>query len=163
MQDVLNEALSLAAQGISVFPCRPADEKVGALTKKAKSPYTATGFKAASTDLNVINRWWKTWPNAMIGVPTGRASGFTVLDLDIDAETELNGFEVMKQFPPLPQTRTVKTPCGGSHYYFIHQDGLVNSVSRIGPGVDVRSDGGYVIVPPSRLLDGRQYVYEGGQ
>jgi Bifunctional DNA primase/polymerase, N-terminal len=68
----VQSALDYAAAGIPIFPCRPEN----------KRPYTDHGFKDASTDSTLINEWWSRWPDAMIGMPTGRASGIDVLDID---------------------------------------------------------------------------------
>jgi putative DNA primase/helicase len=62
--------LSLIERGLLVFPCKP-----------DKKPYTANGFKNASTDPNAVVRWWLKWPDALIGVPTGVK--FVVQDLDL--------------------------------------------------------------------------------
>src|ERR1700674_2414463 len=72
--DVSVAALEFGAQGMPVFPCDPAN----------KRPLVATGFKAATTDGPTITIWWKQWPEAMIGIPTGEPSGVFVLDIDRD-------------------------------------------------------------------------------
>jgi len=67
----LETALKLAEVGNPVFfPCKP-----------DKRPYTANGFKNASTLPDVITNWWQTWPDALIGVPTGEK--FIVVDCDL--------------------------------------------------------------------------------
>ena len=78
----LQLALRLAAQGIPVFPCREKTETVNGNVRKEKSPATKNGFKDASTDPAQIRAWWARRPYALVGMPTGRASGFAVLDLD---------------------------------------------------------------------------------
>src|SRR5690349_17712054 len=67
----LKAALEYAARGIPVFPCR----------RETKRPRTPHGFLDATTETAVIERWWRRWPDAMIGMPTGPASGIAVLDL----------------------------------------------------------------------------------
>ena len=57
---------------LPVFPCQP----------KGKKPLTANGFKDATTDLQQIRIWWSKTPQANIGIPTGRRSGFDALDID---------------------------------------------------------------------------------
>jgi hypothetical protein len=68
----ISVALGYAARGWPVFPCNPLN----------KRPLTEHGFKDASTDPFQIRKWWGANPNAMIGVPTGAASGVWVLDID---------------------------------------------------------------------------------
>src|SRR5260370_1648009 len=70
---VLDSAIAYANRGLPVFPCDPA----------TKRPYTAKGFKDATTDVNQICDWWTHHPTAMIGLPTGAASGFWALDIDV--------------------------------------------------------------------------------
>jgi Bifunctional DNA primase/polymerase, N-terminal len=73
----LEEALKLAAQGIPVFPC-----------KETKAPATFKGFHAATRAPAEVQRLWKRFPGPLIGVPTGEASGFDVLDIDSAKHSE---------------------------------------------------------------------------
>jgi Bifunctional DNA primase/polymerase, N-terminal/AAA domain/Primase C terminal 2 (PriCT-2) len=149
--DMLNAALRLAKHGWPVFPCNPLNKK----------PLSEHGFKDATLDDNSIKAMWSRWPLAMIGVPTGVKSGFWVLDLDIDADK--NGIaewdKILLDHPEPIFTRVHYTPRGGRHLLF-RQDPerpVRNSTSKIAIGIDVRGDGGYVIVPPSRTESGKQY------
>lgn len=146
--EIKEAALFWAKQGYPVFPCSPEN----------KRPLVATGFKAATTDAQTIKRWWGAWPEAMIGMPTGEASGISVVDVDVHGE--VNGMpwyeEHRADFADAP---IVKTPSGGLHIYFI-ADGTKNSASKIARGVDTRGDGGYVCVPPSTTKDGTYYGWE---
>lgn len=143
--DIKEAALYWAKQGYPVFPCKPEN----------KSPLVRDGFKAATTDPQLIEQWWSQFPNAMIGMPTGAASGITVVDVDVHGE--VNGMpwfeEHRADFADAP---IVKTPSGGLHIYFI-ADGTKNSASKIARGVDTRGDGGYVCVPPSVTTEGTYY------
>ena len=143
---MLKSALAYAAQGIAVFPCT---SKNG-----AKKPLTKSGFKNASTDPGVITEWWTKTPDALIGAPTGETAKFFVLD--IDCKNKVNGFisldNLVVEHGPLPATRTVSTPSGGEHVYFKHPGSKVKTNAGIlAPGVDVRGDGGYIILPPSKI------------
>lgn len=151
-------ALAIAGQGIPVFPCDPA----------TKRPLVATGFKAATTDRATITTWWRQWPNAMIGVPTGQPSATFVLDIDRDDRKGIDGFVAIAAMEaahgPLPQTRTQRTPRGGEHRLFCWPGFKVrNSVSKLGEGLDIRGDGGYIIAAPSVNAEGVAYewVHEG--
>ncbi|MGB3044970.1 MAG: bifunctional DNA primase/polymerase [Xanthobacteraceae bacterium] len=124
-------ALSLAAAGTSVFPCRPEN----------KRPYTSNGFKAASVFAHVVRRWWIDWPDALVGMPTGERTGVWVLDMDAHKGASESDLPCS-----LPPTRCVRTRSGGRHFYFRHV-GLGNSPGRLPPAWDVRGTGGYVLLP----------------
>jgi Bifunctional DNA primase/polymerase, N-terminal len=132
------DALALANRGTPCFPCR-AD----------KTPATPCGFKSAVCDPGAVADLWRRHPGPLVGVPTGEASGFDVLDIDprhggdrwLEAERTR-----------IPITREHRTGSGGCHILFRHRDGIRNSASRIAPGVDVRGDGGYVIWWPTTGL-----------
>ena len=133
---------SIAAQGWPVFPCT-----------KEKTPYTDKGFYDASNDERQIREWWGKWPDANIGVPTGKESGFFVLDIDLPDGRE-NIKKITDKYGPLPETLQARTGSGGTHFFFKHIPGIKNSSSKIAPKIDVRGDGGYVLVPPSKNIRG---------
>src|SRR5438105_3493264 len=114
---LLDSALEYAALGIPVFPC--------AATKK---PLTENGFKDASTEERQVKHWWGRWPEAMIGVPTGPASGIDVLDLDLDLDEGINGHEFVPNWSTLSPVM-VQTPSGGAHLYFRSEGEVRNSSS----------------------------------
>jgi Bifunctional DNA primase/polymerase, N-terminal/Primase C terminal 1 (PriCT-1) len=123
--------------GAPLFPCG-AD----------KRPLTPRGFYDASADPEQLAVWTTRWRGCRWGMPTGATTGVDVLDVDGAAGADtLHKLE--RVHGPLPRTYSVTTPSGGQHYYFDHVDGVRCSVRSLGPGLDVRSDGGYVIVPPS--------------
>lgn len=95
-----------------------------------KKPITWHGFKDARVHRNV-----KGWP--LVGIPTGKRTGFDVLDIDPEGIAWFNEM-------PIPATRHQMTR-RGLHLYFEHSPGLRNSGSKIVPGVDVRGDGGFCI------------------
>jgi hypothetical protein len=146
--DMLRAALQLADHGMAIFPCQPRD----------KRPATTHGVKDATTDRNVVARWWQQGPDCNIGVATGAISGIMVLDIDdLDAEAELRKLEV--QHAALPATVESIT-ARGRHLFFRWPDREIrNSAGRLAPGIDVRGAGGYVIVPPSLHPTGRRYAW----
>jgi hypothetical protein len=130
---IVESAIQLAAWA-PVFPCRP-----------DKRPACPHGFHDATTDPTEIRRLFNG-SGALIGIPTGSASGFDVLDVD----PRHGGQEWEEQNRHrLPETRTHQTMGGGRHWLFRHVEGVHNSASAIAPGIDVRGEGGYVITPPS--------------
>ena len=113
-----------------------------------KRPLTAHGLHDATADEAVILQMWGRWPSALIGVATGRVSG--VIALDIDVRPSGSGFDSLADLGlVVPDAPTARTPSGGLHFFFQAPNHNVrNSASKIGPLVDVRGDGGYIIVPP---------------
>ena len=133
-----DRALALAAKSVPVFPCRNlpgnADDK---------KPHTLHGFKDASTDPAIIAQWWRQWPDALIGVPTG--DRFVVLDLDLAKHVEaLKWYDDNRD--RLPGTRIHVTRSGGRHLLFRPHPAIKNSTSKIERGVDTRGIGGYCMV-----------------
>jgi hypothetical protein len=131
-------ALALAASGLPVFPCN-SDRK----------PIVEGGFKSATRDPEVIRAMFARPGAALIGMPTGRATGHVVIDVDPRHGGDAWLLENQNQ---LPATRTHGTPRGGEHLAFRDPPEIEirNSQGRIAPGVDVRGTGGYVVVPPSK-------------
>ena len=123
----LDAALRYASRGKPVFPCR-----WDGIARK--QPLTPHGFKGATTDTAIIRSWWGIWPEALIGMPTGQASGLVVLDIDVK-QPEANGFDSLEDLGRsiLPETPMVHTQSGGLHVYFaIGERELKNSAGRIG-------------------------------
>jgi RecA-family ATPase len=137
--------------GVPVFPCRRDD----------KTPLTAHGFQNASSDPECILAWGKRHPGCNWAMPTGAASGFVVLDVDLKngkcGDVTLREFE--EQHGRLPETPIVLTPCGGMHYWFRAQEPVPSSVDKVGIGLDIRGEGGYVMIPPS-AINGHAYAFE---
>lgn len=148
----LEAALELSSQGIRVFPCNP----------KTKTPLISHWQTNATSDRKSITDFWTRFPSAMIGMPTGKINGVFVVDLDYDKEKGIDGRLALSQLLPVHlQTTSVLTPRGGHHYYFKMSVNVKvrNSAGQIGPGIDIRGDGGYVVVPPSTRFDGASYSW----
>ena len=157
----LEAALAYAANGFPVFPLHWPTE-VGCSCEKAtctnvgKHPLTRHGFMDATTDKEQIKSWLEAWPSANIGMPTGKASGFAVVDCD--AEAAIRSF-CLDRFPGAQNTRSSRTG-RGAQFFFQYQDGIRNDTGKkLGPKIDVRGDGGYVILPPSLHANGRRYEW----
>ena len=152
----LDAALGYSQQGIPVFPTNPLDKK----------PLINGGFKNATTDENQIRDWWQRWPNAMIATPTGSASNMWVVDVDRDPVRNIDGTaalaKLISQHGELPPTLMTITPRGGRHLIFAWDNGVEirNSTGKVGQGIDVRGEGGYVCLPPSRRADGALYQWD---
>lgn len=168
MQTPLELAQHYVAQGWPVFPCRShAEEHVDQATGEIvtlgeKTPLTPNGFKAATRFPRIIERWWSDWPDAAVGLPTGEKTGFFALDID-NKPGGANGFdwlaEMEAEHGPLPDTALVTSPNGGLHIYFKYVVGTRNR-GALGAGVDIRSEGGYVLAAGSTMANGRSYKWE---
>lgn len=151
--DVFAHVARYIRAGVSLFPCEP----------DGKKPLIKNGFKGATRDMGQAVEWWRRRPQARIGIPTGAENGFLVIDVDLAKGGALSGAESLAsleaRFGKLPQTYTVRTLSGGEHRYFkMPLGGIKNSAGKIGAGLDIRGDGGYVIAAGSRgytVLSGR--------
>lgn len=150
---LLAQALAIAATGVPVFPCGkskrpciPALKSDAPVTELQRLGY-GHGFKDASTDPDEIALLFAAQGARLIGVPTGEASNFDILDIDYR-----NGGGAWEQehLAEIPETRVHRTGSGGRHYVFLHAPGVRNSAAVIAQGVDVRGDGGYACIPPSQ-------------
>lgn len=149
-------ALRYARLGWHVFPVHSVRHGrctcgEAACERQGKHPLTPHGFKDATTDRSTIRQWWTIWPWANIAVATGKVSGIVVLDVDGgEGEASLRSLNIET---PLLRSRSGK----GWHHYYKYPGMSVESGVRVVPGVDVRADGGYIIVPPSRHVSGKRY------
>ena len=131
--------------------------------RQGKHPRTEHGLHDASTDIVDIARWWRTWPDANIGIRTGSASGLVVLDVDVkDDRDGAQALETLEEeHGKLPDTVEAITGSGGRHLLFRHPgDREIKNRNDMLPGLDVRADGGYIVAAPSLHLSGRAYEYE---
>jgi hypothetical protein len=156
-------ALWYGAQGQPIFPlftptstgcsCRNVT-----CTDIGKHP-RITGWQArATTDAETIQQWWTQWPEANIGLRTG----ITAWVLDVDprhgGKTTLDLLE--DEHGPLPDTPRVLTGGGGEHWYFaMPEAGRVGNRVSLAPGLDVRSLGGLIVLPPSAHASGKTYQW----
>ncbi len=108
-----------------------------------------------------VRRWWRRWPEANVGVVTGKVSGLVVLDVDPrhGGGESLAALETI--YGPVPHTVESLTGGGGQHLYFRHP-GTVVPCRSIAPGLDVKGDSGLVVCPPSAHVSGRAYAWEAG-
>jgi hypothetical protein len=142
-EGLLKAALWYQKNGYSVIP-----------VKKNKKPYIKwEKYQTERADPGQVTTWWKKWPHANIAIVTGKISGIDVVDCDSeDGKSALNDF--------LPETLILpisKTP-HGYHYFFKHSPGLSNGV-RVITDTDLRTTGGYIIVPPSGNGKGKTYAW----
>jgi hypothetical protein len=127
---------------------------------RGKHPRTARGLHEASTDPGRIRSWWTRWPHANVGVATGAVSGLIVVDVDLpDGPDSLAELEA--QHGSLPATCEQRTGSGGRQLLLTHPGPPVGNRAGVVPGIDVRGDGGYIVVPPSIHATGGRYRWVG--
>lgn len=157
-------ALRFAADGFAVFPVHepffnmPSGAYECSCTRsgcRGKHPRTPNGVLDATLDVNLIREWWTKWPNASIGIATGKKSGLAVVDLD-GADGIASGKSL-----GLSSTITALTGNGQQLFYADSSGGLKNSVKKLAAGVDTRGEGGYVVAPPSLHPNGKRYSWQG--
>lgn len=124
-----------------------------------KHPRTINGLKEATKDRAIIIEWWTKWPNANIAVATGEISSFFALDIDLKTDGPASLEDMVSGYGELPHTVEAVTGSGGSHYLFKHEQGIRN-LGGMESGIDVRGDGGYIVVTPSNHESGGTYQWE---
>lgn len=156
-------ALAYARGGWPVFPVYEAlaggecsCEQSGC-ERAGKHPRARCGLDEATTTPARIVAWWRKWPEANVGVATG--GGRVVIDVD-GSHGERSLAALQAELGLLPSTLTCRSG-RGRHLWFRLPSGLEvpNSAGRLGRGLDVRGDHGYVVVPPSRHAAGPRYTW----
>lgn len=119
------------------------------------------GFGDATLDASKIAEWWTKTPAANIGIATGARSGIVVLDVDAGHGGEETLTALLKEHGPLPKTVIAHTGGGGRHFLFAYPGiEISNSAGRLGKGLDIRADGGYIAAPPSIHPNGTTYKWD---
>lgn len=152
----------------------------GQCASPGKHPRTTTGLTEATSDTATVEAWWQRWPDANIGIRTGSraADGAGVWALDLDAGTEAAdvvmrlAIEHGDSVGDILNTRRARTGGGGLHLVYrfgpeqvawLASEGrtLRNQQGANGiKGVDIRGDGGYILVSPSTHKSGGRYAWE---
>jgi hypothetical protein len=141
----LDAALSLARNGFKIFPIEP----------NSKVPAIKNWQTLANDNPDLISKWWvDEFPGANIGIST---EGLCVIDVD-PRNGGQGSWDAIMLAEDAPDTATQQTQSGGVHHIYKLPDGLTvpNSRSKLGPGIDIKSAGGYIVAPGSEI-DGRPY------
>jgi putative DNA primase/helicase len=137
----LEAALAYAGRGWPVSPWSTNGDR--------KFPLTQHGHLDATVDRTSIEQWWERWPNAIPSIPTGEPSGIVALDIDIRPDG--SGFDSLDDLGSAlhPEGPTAHSPRGGCHVLFRWPGHFVKTSSgQLAPYLDVRGDGGSLILPP---------------
>jgi len=136
---ILEKAVEYATLGYKVFP----------LASRLKRPHGALvphGVSEASDDVEKVRGWFTSEPSANLGLA---CTGLIVIDCDTG--NTWPGFERLKAGN---HAAVQNTPSGGMHFLFRLPQGKAwkNSTSRLAHKIDTRSDGGHIVVEPSRTV-----------
>lgn len=140
--------------------------RIAPIPQGSKHPRFNDWGSAATTDAQLIEQWYATHRNDGVGIVTGRQSGLLVVDIDTanDKRGDESLLDLEATYGKLPETAEVVTGSGGRHlYYRIGADTphIANSAGRLGPGIDIRCEGGQVVAPPSIHPEtGARYEWE---
>lgn len=162
-EQTLNDYLLL---GWKIFPCHSivnAECTCGNLNCDApgKHPRTYNGVKAATDDIDQIRAWDRQWVNINWALATGAPSGVIAIDIDErkDGFASFDEYEQMRRGNgSFADTLIASTGGGGRHIFIKVDSGVRNRVNWLS-GVDIRGDGGYVILPPGLHVSGRSYTW----
>ena len=162
--DPFTAAKAHVALGLPVFPLHSLDGAgrcscgTNCGRNAGKHPRTHKGLLDATWDPRPYPIWWRSWPQANVAVATGAAAGVWVLDVD-PHHGGLESLERLEAAHGEAAANLVRRDRRqGLHLWFASGDAaLRNSAGRLAPGLDVRAEGGYVIVPPSRHRSGLTY------
>jgi hypothetical protein len=138
-----SDALRYLREGWSLVPVKP----------EGKSPLIPwTKYRHEPPTKKQVEAWWEEWPDANIGLVTGKVSGRVVVDIDPDRGSTLE--EVLK----LAHTDCIQETGGGGHHCVYEWPGHeVQNRANVLPGVDVRGDGGIFVADPSVHASGKKY------
>jgi hypothetical protein len=109
-----------------------------------------------------VLEWFERWPKANLAVVTGAVSGIVVVDVDAQHRGAQSLASLEARHGALPRTVEAITGGGGRHIYFVHPGREVRNRTGLAPGIDLRGDGGCIIVPPSVHPSGKRYRWRPG-
>jgi len=110
-----------------------------------------------------VRQWFERWPAANLAVVTGEVSGIIVIDVDARHGGDASLAEMQARHGALPDTMEAATGGSGRHLYFAHPGREVRNRVGLAPGIDLRGDGGCIIVPPSVHPSGNRYHWIPGR
>jgi hypothetical protein len=147
-------ALGYLSRGWSVIP----------IEHRAKHPLVAwLEFENRCASAREVEGWFARWPQANVGIVTGRVSGLVVIDLDARHGGDASLRRLESEHGALPSTVEALTGGAGRHLYFAHPGGRVGNRVGLYSGLDLRGDGGCVVAPPSEHPSGRLYAWARGR
>jgi hypothetical protein len=147
------EALRLYAElGFRLFP----------VVAETKAPYVDNGLYEATGDIQTLQEWWSIWPDAAIATPMGFGFDKFIYDVDPVNGGMASHDELMALYGALPETWVCRTGSGGEHHYFRLPNRKIPTRTGLRPGIDIKSTGGYALLPFSGHKSGNRYSWKPG-
>ena len=165
----LDDAIAYGGAGFPIVPVhvvtagRCSCGKGYKCSSPGKHPRTRHGAHDATIDSSKIRRWWKDHPEANIGMATGNRAGVIAVDIDPRHGGDESYQRLVEQLGRLRSTVRAITGGGGQHVLMRHPGGQVANNIGILPGIDIRGDGGFIVVDPSIHASGERYLWDKGR
>lgn len=148
MNSVLEQANEYIDQGWSILPVKPSE----------KRPYMTNWlqYQHIKATKEMAENWFTSLTGAGVGMVTGRISGVVVLDIESYCKIPIE--ELLRRYPTQMVSRTGS---GGYHLFYLYPNGVPEIANRVGvfEGADIRADGGFIVLPPTRHPNGRLYEW----
>ena len=167
---LLSHALDYAVRGWPVCQLHTPNAKICSCHLRAECPKPGKhlhydendlphGLTNATTEPGLIQTWWRRWPDANIGLRTGQVSGF--VDVDPRHGSDRTWAD-LQDIHGRADTLLAYTGCGGEHHFFQVSDDelLISKDAVLGPGLDTKAEGGYVVAVPPLHESGNCYVWD---
>lgn len=148
VNSVLAQANEYVDQGWSILPVKPSE----------KRPYMTNWLQYQHTKATkeMTDSWFTSLTGAGVGMVTGRISGVVVLDIESYCSIPID--ELLRRYPTQMISRT---GTGGYHLFYLYPNGVSKIANRVGifEGADIRADGGFIVLPPTRHPNGKLYEW----
>jgi putative DNA primase/helicase len=168
VQSTIEFAIEYTQMGWAIFPCHSVIAGKctcgnAACTSQGKHPRNSNGVNGATNDKAAVRALWTQWPDSNIGLACGRQSGIVAIDIDAGkgGYDAIDDYETNRPDGPLPRTLRAISGGGGNHLVYRYPSDEIPVPNRVNwlRGVDVRSDGGYIVVAPSTHRSGTRYAW----
>lgn len=148
VNSVLAQANEYIDQGWSILPVKPSE----------KRPYMTNWlqYQHIKAAKEMADSWFTSLTGAGVGMVTGRISGVVVLDVESYCSISID--ELLRRYPTQMISRT---GTGGYHLFYLYPNGVSKIANRVGifEGADIRADGGFIVLPPTRHPNGKLYEW----
>ena len=151
---ILKAAQWYAKQGYSVIPILPPKADSKGKDEQKKPPIAWLPYQTQKATEDEIKQWFTDKPDMRLAIVTGAISNLTIFDCDTPEAIE----QIESILPDNFRVPIATSPRGGRHYYFQHEAQIPNKAG-VAAGIDTRSEGGYIIAPPSGGLNGKGYFW----